>query len=135
MGTCALARWGKTQASTSSATDAERITGEGGRGKRERWDTEQTLLPSPFPELAGGSVWGSNPPEPPKASPDGFEDRAGHQAQSAPTYRFRSAMVSISTRACFGSAATATVERAGRCVPKWRVYTSFIAAKSAMSVR
>ena len=32
----------------------------------------------------GGNVWESNPPEPPKAPPSGFEDRASHQAQSAP---------------------------------------------------
>ena len=32
----------------------------------------------------GGSVWESNPPEPPKAPPSGFEDRASHQAKSAP---------------------------------------------------
>ena len=33
---------------------------------------------------SGGSVWESNPPEPPKAPPSGFEDRASHQAKSAP---------------------------------------------------
>ncbi len=34
--------------------------------------------------LNGGDVWESNPPEPPKAPPNGFEDRASHQAKSAP---------------------------------------------------
>ncbi len=32
----------------------------------------------------GGSVWELNPPEPPQAPPNGFEDRAGHQTRSAP---------------------------------------------------
>jgi len=32
----------------------------------------------------GGSAWESNPPKPPKAPSNGFEDRTGHQARSAP---------------------------------------------------
>ena len=59
----------------------------------------------------GGSVWESNPPELPKAPPIGFEDRASHQAQSAPEAAPRSgnqpanAIASISTLAYLGSAA------------------------------
>src|SRR5207245_8151716 len=45
------------------------------------------------------------------------------------------AMTSISTRAARGSPAACTVERAGLWVPKRLAYTSFMAAKSAMSAR
>ena len=51
----------------------------------------------------------------------GFEDRPDHQARSAPNAQEgNTATASISTRAPRGSAATATVERAGRWSPKAR---------------
>ncbi len=54
----------------------------------------------------GGSVWESNPPEPPKAPLNGFEDRAGHQTKSAPSrVQALVATASISTRTFFGSPA------------------------------
>src|SRR5262249_11226600 len=56
--------------------------------------------------------------------------RGGHRADQ-PTL----ATHSISTRTPRGSAATATVERAGRDPPMCLAYTSFTFAKSAMSTR
>src|SRR5690606_35710784 len=45
------------------------------------------------------------------------------------------AITSISTATPRGSPAACTVERAGRCSPKYLPYTSFIAEKSPMSCR
>ena len=50
-------------------------------------------------------------------------------------YRLTLATHSISSLTPLGSPATATVARAGRWSPKWRLYTSFMAVKSAMSTR
>src|SRR5581483_726444 len=48
---------------------------------------------------------------------------------------YASAITSISTSTSLGSRATSTVDRAGGACVKYRPYTSFIAAKSAMFLR